>query len=176
MDEQILEFETEPQLSSEENPKNPVKKEDADTILRSIYTRYMCLYERYFADIDALSEDMIAELRGYHEETKSLVKYYYMDIPQDICKCLAAFDNEYSANLLGPDWHKYLSGIYKDFRETYAGKNKTKEYLKAEFTKQTLGAFYDAMDYVFRSGFGTGSETVDTLVSGISTLLFGKEK
>ena len=31
-----------------------VKKEDSDTILRSVYTRYMCLYEKYFADIDGL--------------------------------------------------------------------------------------------------------------------------
>ena len=38
-------------------------KEELGTILRGIYTRYMCLYERYFADIDALNDDKIAELR-----------------------------------------------------------------------------------------------------------------
>ena len=36
----------------------------------------MYLYEKYLEDIDALSDDRIAELRAYHEETISLVKYY----------------------------------------------------------------------------------------------------
>ena len=153
-----------------------VKKEDSDTILRSVYTRYMCLYEKYFADIDGLSDSVIAELRSYHEETRSLVKYYYMDIPQDICKCLTAFDQEYSEKLLGPDWQEYLSDIYEDFEDSYAGKDRTRASVKAAFAKQTLGAFYDAMDYIFRDGFGTGSQTANTLVDGISQLLFGKEK
>ena len=61
------------------------KKEELETILRSIYNRYMWLYEKYFADIDALNDEKIAELTNYHEETLSLVKYYYMDIPLDIC-------------------------------------------------------------------------------------------
>ena len=38
------------------------KKEELATILRGIYTRYMHLYESYFADIDALSDDKVAEL------------------------------------------------------------------------------------------------------------------
>ena len=32
--------------------------------------------------MDALNEDKIAELKKYHEETESLIKYYYMDIPR----------------------------------------------------------------------------------------------
>ena len=59
-----------------------VKKEKSATILRGIYNRYMRLYEDYFADIDALNDDKIAEFRNYHEETRSLIKYYYMDIPR----------------------------------------------------------------------------------------------
>ena len=77
-----------------------MKKEELDTILRSIYTRYMHLFENYFSDIDALNDDEIAKLRNYHEETRSLIKYYYMDIPQDICTGIKEFENKYSANLL----------------------------------------------------------------------------
>ncbi len=151
------------------------QKEETDTLLRAIYTRYMRLYEQYFAEIGALNDDAIAEMRGYHEETRSLIRYYYMDIPQDICKCLREFDREYSAKLLGPEWHKYLSDIYKDYKEKHPSENKSEEALKAEFTAETLSAFYDAMDYVFRDGFGTGSQTVNTVVGGIAKLLFGKE-
>ena len=149
-----------------------MKKEELETILRSIYTRYMRLYEKYFADIDALNNDKIAELRQYHEETKSLVRYYYMDIPLDICMGLREFENKYTVNLLGSEWHDYLFDIYEDFKENSRGK---KEYLKAEFSKQSLAAFYEAMDYVFREGFGTGSQTAKKVVSGITGLLFGKE-
>ena len=56
----------------------------------------MRLYEKYFADIDALTDETVAGLKAYHEETRSLVKYYNMDIPQDVCKCLNAFDSAYS--------------------------------------------------------------------------------
>jgi len=152
-----------------------MKKEELETILRGIYTRYMRLFEKYFADIDALNDDEIAELRKYHEETGSLVKYYYMDIPLDICIGLKEFENKYSVKLLGSEWHKYLFDSYEEFRENSRSQNKSEEYLKAEFTKQTLSAFYEAMDYVFREGFGTGSHTAKKVVSGITELLFGKE-
>ena len=33
------------------------------TLLRSIYTRYMRLFEGYFADIDALNDTKIAQFR-----------------------------------------------------------------------------------------------------------------
>lgn len=36
-------------------------------------------------------------------------------------------------------------------------------------------SFYDAMGYIFRDGFGTGSQTAEQVVSGIAGLLFGKE-
>ena len=58
------------------------KTEDVKTILRGIYTRYVNLYERYFADFDKLNEEKIEAFKKYHEETRSLIKYYYMDIPQ----------------------------------------------------------------------------------------------
>ena len=44
-----------------------------------------------------------------------------------------------------------------------------------EFSKQALSYFYDAMDYVFRDGFGTGSQTAKKVLNGITGLLFGKE-
>ena len=153
-----------------------VKKEDADTILRGIYSRYRQLYEKYLEDIDALNDDKIAEMRSYHEETRSLIKYYYMDIPQDVCAGIRRFETDYSDKLLGPDWHKYVFDNYAEFRVKNKNKYKNEEEIKAEFTKQTLAAFYDLMDYNLRDGFGTGSETVKTVVSGISGLLFGKLK
>ena len=156
--------------------KETVKKEELGTILRSIYTRYMRLYEKYFADIDALNDDVIAELKKYHEETGSLVKYYYMDIPLDICMGLREFEEKYSANLLGPEWHKYLFDTYKEFKEKNKKKNKSEKDLKADFSKQALTAFYDAIGYVLRDGFGTGSQTASKVISGLTGLLFGKEK
>ena len=100
------------------------KTEELPTILRGVYTRYMCLFEKYFADIDALNDEKVAELRKYHEETKSLIKYYYMDIPLDICAGLEAFEKEYCDNLLGTKWHDYLYSYYKDFRKKAMMKRK----------------------------------------------------
>ena len=54
------------------------KKEELANILRGIYTRYMRLYEKYLADIDALNDDEIGKLRAFHEETRSLFRYYYI--------------------------------------------------------------------------------------------------
>ena len=153
-----------------------VKKEDSDKILRSLYIRYMCLYEKYYADIDALDDDKIAELREYHEETRSLVKYYYMDIPLDICKGIEEFENTYSSNLFGKEWHKYLFDRYKKFKEENKDKNKSEEWLKTEFSRQDLAAFYDAMNFVFRESFGTESQTAKGLAGMIKEMLFGKEK
>ncbi len=155
--------------------KETAKKEELGTILRSIYTRYMRLYEKYFADIDALSDDVIAGLRSYHEETRSLVKYYYMDIPLDLCLKLDAFDEKYNDSLLGPGWHDVLFGGFRDFREKHLDQYRRREELKAAFAKETLAAFYDDMNYVFRDGFGTGSQTAEKVVSGLAELLFGKE-
>lgn len=156
--------------------KETVKKEETGTILRGVYTRYMLLYEKYFADIDALNDDVIARLRHDHEETRSLVKYYYMDIPMDVCTRLDEFDEKYSASLLGPAWREFLAGAYLEFRESRSDENMSREALKAEFSKQTLKAFYDDMNYVFRDGFGTGSKTAEKVVGGLVELFFGKEK
>lgn len=73
--------------------KETQKTEEKTTILRAVYTRYMRLYENYFDDIEALNDDKIAELRKYHEKTRSFIKYYYMDIPYDICAEIIVFDD-----------------------------------------------------------------------------------
>ena len=156
--------------------KETQKTEELPTILRGVYTRYMRLYEKYFADIDALNDDEIAEQKKYHEETKSLMKYYYMDIPQDVSAALSLFDNEYTSKLLGSGWHEFLYDSYKEFKAEIKNSNKSEERLKAEFAEQKLTAFYEAMDSVFRDAFGTGSKTVEKAVSGIASLLFGENK
>jgi predicted transcriptional regulator len=151
-------------------------KEELATILRGVYTRYMHLYERYFADIDALKDDKIAELRNYHEETRSFVKYYYLDIPLDTCTELEEFDKEYTEELLGPEWNKYLLDRYKEYKRDNKSKNKSEETFKAEFAKHTLSNFYDVMDYVFRDSFSTNSETAKDMESGLIGMLFGDHK
>lgn len=153
-----------------------MKTESLATILRAVYTRYMHVYEKLLADIDALKDDEIEELRNYHEETKSLVKYYYMDIPLDICLELNEFDSSYSDKLLGPDWHAYLFEKYEEFRDYNMSMNRNEEILKAEFAEQNLTAFYSAMDSVFRESFGTSSQTAEKIVSRIAGLLFGEQQ
>ena len=152
------------------------KTEELPTILRGIYTRYMNLYERYFADLDALNEDKIAEFRHYHEETKSLIKYYYMDIPQDVCAGIREFEEKVSDKLLGREWKKNLYDAFDEFREKSKVRDRSEDYYKAEFSKQALRAFYEAMENIFRDGFGTASQTVKEALSGISGLLFGKKE
>ena len=86
------------------------------------------------------------------------------------------FETKYSSNLLGPEWHEYLFESYKEFRENSKDKYKNEEFCKAEFTKQALDYFYEAMEYVFREGFGTESQTAKNTISSIKELLFGKQK
>lgn len=150
------------------------KKEELTTILRGIYTRYMRLYERYFSDMDALNDDRIAELKKYHEETRSLVKYFYMDIPQDICAEIREFESKCSARLLGAEWRDFLFDAYERYKRGSWDEDKPEAVLKAAFAREALSAFYDAMDSIFLEGFGTGSETAKNVVSGIAGLLFGK--
>ena len=152
------------------------KKVELTTILRSIYTRYMLMFEKYFSDIDALNDDTISELRKYNEETKSLVRYYYLDIPLDVYEEIKEFENRSAAKLLGPKWRKYLSDSYEAFEEEYNDRYRSEKSMKAAFTKQALKDFYDAMDYVFRESFGTVSQIAKDTVSGLSGLLFGKEE
>ncbi len=157
--------------------KETKKTEDRVTLLRCIYARYMRLYERYFADIDALNEDAVADMRNYHEETISLIKYYLLDIPEDTCEGIKKFEKMYTNKLLGSDWRMFLFGQYEDFKEECrdAG-TKSEDYYKAEFAQRVLMGFYDAMEYIFRQGFGTESEAGKNVMNGISGLLFGKEK
>ena len=156
--------------------KETPKKEELATILRCIYTRYMRLYEKYFADIDALNDGVVAELNKYNEETRSFMKYYYMDIPQDICEALLEVDNTYNAKLLGTDWHQSIFDCYSDFCAGIDCENKSVKCLKAEFSEQILKAFYETMEYIFRGGFGTGSKTAEQMFGGLSKLLFGEDK
>lgn len=156
--------------------KETQKTEEKTTILRAVYTRYMRFYENYFDDIEALNDDKIAELRKYHEETRSFIKYYYMDIPYDICAEIIEFDDEYNAKLLGPDWNKYIFGSYSGFKNENRDGKRDKESLKAEFKEEVMKAFYEKMDSIFRVGFGTESETAEQTASGLRSLLFGAWK
>ena len=148
------------------------KTEELITILRGVYIRYMRLYERYFDDIDALNDDKIAEFNKYHEETKSLIKYYYMDIPLDICTALFEFDKQYSEKLLGSNWRRYLFDSLKKYKSDR--EDKSKEGLKADFEEKILTAFYATMDYIFRDDFGTYSESTKKVEDGLVDLLFGE--
>ena len=148
------------------------KTEDLITILRGIYIRYMRLFERYFDDIDTLNDEKIAELNKFHEETKSLIKYYYMDIPLDICTALSEFDKQYSEKLLGSNWRRYLFDSLKKYKSDRG--DKSKEGLKADFEEKILTAFYETMDYIFRDGFGTCSESTKKFEDGLVDLLFGE--
>ena len=152
-----------------------VKKEKSATILRGIYNRYMRLYEDYFADIDALNDDKIAEFRNYHEETRSLIKYYYLDIPLDIIMKIEEFDEKCTDDLLGPSWHAHLYNAYEDFREKHSNGKQSEQAMQAAFAKYVLKEFYDAMDYIFRDGFGTESQAAKSVLSGITDLFFKKD-
>ena len=153
----------------EETPK----KEDLSTILRGIYTRFLRQYESYFEDINALNDKKIAELREYNNETRSLVRYYYLDIPQNICEALEEFEKEVNAKLLGPDWHKYLFESYENFRDK--NWDVSENALKAKFREQSMSTFYEIMDYIFREGFGTADKTTENTLSEIIEKFFKNE-
>lgn len=158
------------QIVSEETPKT----EELRTILRAVYVRYMHLYEQYFDNIDALNDKKINELKKYHDETVDLKKYYYIDIPLDICVALDKIDEEYTNELLGDDWHHYLFDKYEDFKCTFENMEKTEDYLKAEFKEQTMTAFYETMGYIFRDDLGTGSKVVKEVEESVSKFFIWK--
>lgn len=152
------------------------KTEDVKTILRGIYARYMNLYERYIADFAELNDDKVAEFSKYQEETQSLIKYYYMDIPQDTCAKIEEFEEKVGDKLLGREWKRNLYDLYDEFKRKNKVWDKSEDYYQAEFKKAAMKEFYEAMEYVFRDGFGTGSETVKDIIGGITGLLFGKKE
>ena len=158
----------------EEILKETKETEPLPLLLRAIYLRYVNLYENYFAKWDELTNDKIAEFNKQHEETKSLIKYYYMDIPQDVCSEITEFEEKCGNKLLGRDWKMYLYDAYDEFRDKNEEWDKSEDYYKAEFTKYALKEFYEAMDDIFREGFGTGSATAKGVVNGLSGLLFGR--
>lgn len=156
--------------------KETVKTEEQATILRAIYTRYMRLYEEYFAAVDTLDDAKIAELRTYHLETRNLVKAYYMDIPEETGTYLQVFDKEYTVKLLGPDWKKYVSESFQEFSSEHKKEAKNEDHLKEMYREEILGAFYDAMNHVFRDGFGTANKTLEKVSKGLLSILFGDDK
>ena len=160
------------QILHQETPQ----KEEVKTILRAVYIRYMNLFENYIANLDSLDNDKIDEFRKYHEETQSLIKYYYMDIPQDICTDLEKFEEETGSALLGREWKKVLYDAYDEFKERSNEWDMSEDYYKAAFKKHALKEFYAAMSEIFRSGFGTESQTAKDIMGGISGLLFGKKE
>ena len=147
--------------------------EDQKKILRTVYNRYMHLYEEYFSDIDLLADKKIAQLNEYREVTESLVKYYYIDLPYDVCAGLAEFNEKYTDKMLGKGWHGFLSGSYDEFKAQSKNQNKGKEELKAEFAKEKLKAFYESMDYVFREAAGTESKTAEKTAGWFKKLFLG---
>lgn len=162
------------QILHQETPQ----KEELGTILRAIYIRYMNLFEKYLddVDVDGLNDKKIAEMRQYHEETRSLTRYYYMDIPQDICLGIKEFESRFSDNLLGAEWQKYLQDSFKEFKKESHKNDCSEEYLKKQFVEQNRIDFYEAIGYVFRDGFGTDSRSAKNMADGISGLLFGKDE
>jgi predicted transcriptional regulator len=152
------------------------KTEDMKTILRGIYLRYMNLFERYIADFDTLKNDKIDEFKKQHEETQSLIRYYYMDIPQDVCSAIGEFEKNSCENLLGRDWKKNLHDAYEEFKYKCMDSDMSEDYYRAEFKKTALDEFYKSMEEIFRSGFGTESESEKATYAGISGLLFGGKK
>ena len=151
------------------------KTEALPTILRGIYTRYMNLYEKYIANFDTLNDDKIAEFRKQHEETRSLIRYYYMDIPQDVCSELREFEEKSCDQLLGTDWKKVLYDALDEFKNKNYIPDASEAYYKKEFQKAAMKEFYESMEKIFRSGFGTESQTAKNAYEGITGLLFGKK-
>ena len=150
------------------------KGEDTKTILRAIYTRYMRMYEKYFEELENLDDGKIAELRKYHEETRSLIKLYYLDIPQDTCAKIEQFEEKGVNKLLGEEWRSTLEELYREFAKKYSNQGKSGEQLKKDFKAEAVRAFYETMEFIFRDGFGTESETARNVLSGIGELIFGK--
>jgi hypothetical protein len=150
------------------------KTEPLALILRGIYTRYMRLFEQYYADIDTLNDNKVAELRKYHEDTKSLVKHYYMDIPHDICMEIDEFDKKCTKKLLGYNWHEYLFDDYEEFREDRDSEDERERNLKAEYSKEKLEEFYEEIGSVLRDGFGSGSKAREKVVNELQGMFFGQ--
>ena len=95
-----------------------------------------------------------------------------MDIPLDICTSLIEFDKKYSAKLLGSRWQRFLFDCFNEFKSENG--DKSEECLEADFEDKILTAFYETMDYIFRDGFGTGSEFAKGIKEGLADLLFGE--
>ena len=149
------------------------KTEALPTLLRCIYTRYMYLFGLYFDNLETLNDDKIAEFKKYHAETQALIRYYYMDIPQDVCSEIREFEEKGTDNLLGREWKKNLYDTYEKFKNENSVWDMSENYYMAEFKKEAVKGFYEAMEKIFRSGFGTESETEKRTLNGLSGLLFG---
>ena len=117
--------------------------------------------------------DPDARLRAHNSGRGA--KYTRSRLPVEMVY-LEEFEDKCTENLLGPSWHQHVADGYLDFCERYENRNKGEKALKAEFKKQALRAFYDAMGYIFRDGFGTDSQTARNVLSGITDLFLGKDQ
>ena len=156
--------------------KDTPRSEDLPLILRSIYLRYLHLFETYFADIDALDDDKIIELKKYHEETRSLIKIFYLDIPMDVFYALGSVDEDDVSKMLSTELKQYVFDSFRNFMLENRDESKSKERFKLEFAQKNLTDFYSSMDTVFRGAFGTTSKTTENAVGWIGKLLFGEDK
>ena len=99
-----------------------------------------------------------------------------MDIPEETGTYLQVFDKEYTVKLLGPDWKKYVSESFQEFISEHKKEAKNEDHLKEMYREEILGAFYDAMNHVFRDGFGTANKTLEKVSKGLLSILFGDDK
>ena len=156
--------------------KETLKTIPLPMLLRCIYNRYLDLYEDYIAEADKLTDEKIDAFKRRNEETQSLIKYYYMDIPEDICYDLNKFEEKIADELLGREWKRVFYDAFDEFKENHDDWNKSDDWYMAEFKKATRKELYKTLDDIFRDGFGTNSETGKNIFSGISNLLFGSSK
>ncbi len=149
------------------------KTQPLPQLLRAIYTRYMNLYEDYIANIYDLTSEKIAAYKKQNDETIALVRYYYMDIPQDVCAGILVFEEKVGEKLLGPEWKTNLYDAYDEFKDNCNEWDMTEDYYKGAFKKYALKEFYEVMENIFRDGFGSESESSKNIFSGIKSLIFG---
>lgn len=149
------------------------KTQPLPQLLRAIYTRYMNLYEDYIANMFDLTSEKVAEYKKQNDETICLVRYYFMDIPQDVCEGIFDFEEKVGDKLLGPEWKTNLYDAYEEFKDKSDEWDMTEDYYKGAFKKYALKEFYEVMENIFRDGFSTHSERAKNIFSGIKSLIFG---
>ena len=152
--------------------KETVKEEDPKTVMRAVYNRYRCVFEQYIDQIFEMNQSKIDEFNKYHQETNSLIKYYFVDIPMDTCAALAKFEHDVMDYMLGPDWQRVILNGFEEFKR----KNKNKyrlaneETWRKKFKEELLSMFYVSMESAFRVSFESGSKAAEGLMDGLSAI------